>query len=446
MYEYLIYNQLKKYANAGKSFHVPGHKGRGEFLKLFPCAEIDVTELTYSDNLFCPNGVIADAQRDIAQILGAKKSYLLTDGSTSGVLSMLYVLSKRGGKVLVPRNCHQSVWNACRLFKLEPVILQGQLCSGVYLPPSPEDVEKQLKSDSGIAGMIALSPDYYGNIAPLAEYSRILKNFGKLLLVDEAHGAHLAFERRNGIYAGEFADIWVDGAHKCLPTLTQGAALSLNNEELAEDLEEGLATFRTTSPSYPIMASVEYGIKFVANNIGLTLAAKAAVKEFINSASPFEFYKADDWTKLAADFKPLNISADKAAQFLEKNGIYAELSDGRYLLFYISLQTAAEDLKLLSDKLSALLNEDSLKNTYIPCNPLPQNGRVCSYQTAVCSEKEFVPLADAAGRICAGNAGITPPCIPVIIGGELITEEAVKLLLSAQNTFGVTDGKVAVVK
>lgn len=446
MYEYLIYSQLKKCRKACKEFHVPGHKGRGEFAKLFPEAEIDITELSYSDNLFCPSGVIAKAQRDIAQILGAKRSYILTDGSTCGVLSMLYALSKRGGKVLVHRGCHQSVWNACRLFKLEPVILGGQLNRGVLLPPEPQEVEKLLKADGQIAGMIALSPDYYGNIAPLAEYSKILKAHKKLLLVDEAHGAHLAFERENGAYAGVYADIWVDGAHKSLPALTQGAILSLNNEEIIQDLEEGLAIFRTTSPSYPVMASVEYGVKYIANNIGLLNAAKNAAESFKNSATPFKFYNSGDWTKLAIDFKPLNISADKAAQFLEKSGIYAELSDGRYIIFYLSPQTGKEHLNRLYDGLLKLLNEESLQNTYIPRRALPQNERVCGYLTALSGESELVPLAEAVGRICAGNAGVTPPCIPVIVGGELITKEAANLLLSAQSTFGVTDEKVAVVK
>ena len=175
MYSYRIYNQLKKYAKADKSFHVPGHKGLGEFAKKFPIARLDITELSYSDNLFCPNGVIASAQRDIAKILGAKRSFILTDGSTCGVLSMLYVLKKHGGKVIIPRNCHTSVWNACRLFNIEPLIASGKTVNGVLLPPEPKIIENILNSEKDVAGMVALSPDYYGNTAPLAEYKQILQ-------------------------------------------------------------------------------------------------------------------------------------------------------------------------------------------------------------------------------------------------------------------------------
>ena len=50
MYGYHILNQLKKYSKANKSFHVPGHKARGEFNSKFPIAKMDITELSYSDN------------------------------------------------------------------------------------------------------------------------------------------------------------------------------------------------------------------------------------------------------------------------------------------------------------------------------------------------------------------------------------------------------------
>ena len=137
MYKYLIYSQLKAYAKADKSFHMPGHKARGDFKSKFPVAPFDITELSYSDNLLCPTGIIAKAQSELAEILGAKKSFILTDGSSSGVLAMMYALSKFGNKVIVPRNCHVSVWNACKLFNLEPVIVQGAHDEGVLLPPSP---------------------------------------------------------------------------------------------------------------------------------------------------------------------------------------------------------------------------------------------------------------------------------------------------------------------
>ena len=445
MYEYLIYSQLKKYARTEKSFHVPGHKARGDFKSKFPIAPLDVTELSYSDNLFCPSGVIEGAQKDIAEILGAKKSYILTGGSSSGVLSMIYAASKRGNKLIVPRNSHQSVWNACKIFGVEPVIVQGKTKHGVVTPPDAALIERLIENDVNIAGMLVTHPDYYGNLSPLKSYKDVLKKNRRLLLVDGAHGAHLAFERESKGYAGVYADIWVDGAHKSLPVLTQGAVLSVNDEKQVPAVEEALAIFRTTSPSYPIMASVEYGIKYMYSNGEQLQSAKQAVSAF-REKSGYKFYNSGDWTKLALDFKPLGVSPDIVAGLLEKKGIYAELSDGRYLLFYLSPMVGASDLTKLGFALSMVLRGKKIKGTFEEPPQIPENERTYSFQYALKHPREKVPLKRAAGRMCAVNAGVTPPCIPVIVAGELITDEAIKTLSAAKNTFGLTDGNIWVVK
>ena len=445
MYAYHIYSQLKKKARLDGRFHVPGHKARGDFKSKFTIAPLDITELSYSDNLFCPDGIIAEAQKDIAEILGAQKSYILTDGSTSGVMSMIYAVKDRGAKIIVPRNCHQSVWNACRIFGLEPVIVQGETEDGLMLPPSPEDIKELIEKDITIGAMIVTSPDYYGKVAPLKEYAHILKSNGRLLIVDGAHGSHLAFEKNRRGYAGVYADLWVDGVHKSLPVLTQGAVVSAGNKELIPALEEGLNIFRTTSPSYPIMASVEYGIKFVKNNENVLADAVEAVNNF-RKECVLPVVPADDWTKIVVDFSAKGISADKASECLEKKGIYAELSDGRYIIFYVSVMTAASDLNSLNNAISEIALNRKLTNSYVARPAVPKRDRTLSFQYAIKEERELIHLEKAAGRMCAVNAGITPPCIPVVVAGEIITKEVIEVLSAAKTTFGIADGKVWVVK
>lgn len=444
MYEYLIYDQLVKFEKAEKAYHMPGHKARGDFAKKFPVANIDVTELPYSDNLMCPTGVIAKAQEEIAAILGAQKSYILTDGSSSGIMAMLYAASKRGNKIIVPRNSHLSVWNACAVLGLEPVIIQGKTERGVICPPDPDDIEQLVVNDVNIAGMIAVSPDYYGNISPLSTYSDIMKRNKRILLVDGAHGAHLAFSPDKAGYAGVYADAWVDGAHKTLPTLTQGAVLNLGEISLVSDIEDGLNIFRTTSPSYPVMASVEYGVKSVSNNSGELKKACEAAKA-LRDDPRINCYPSDDWAKIAVDCEPYGISADLAAEALEKKDVYCELSDGRYLLFYLSAVTTVSDIKRLKTQLLSVLFSKKLKGTYRPKPPVAAASRTYSFQYALKRAFEWINLESAAGRMCARNAGITPPCIPVVAAGEIITEAAIRSLKSSK-TFGIVNGKIAVVK
>lgn len=447
IYNYEILSQLSRYKGKDKiRLHMPGHKNASAFRAAFPVAPIDITELSFSDDLSCPSGAIARAQRDIAEIVGAERAFITTDGSSSGVMAMLYVAASYGNKIIVPRNSHKSVFNACRIFGLEPVIVQGAEAEGVLTFPEPELIERLIVNDVNISGAIITSPDYYGNIAPLEKYAEVLKKHDRLLFVDGAHGAHLALEEDRKGYAGVYADMWVDGAHKTLPTLTQGAVVLVRNSEIAEKAAEAMSIFRTTSPSYPIMASVEYGVKYFINNPKFLAKAKEAVAAFRADMEGVTFYPSEDWAKIAIDFKPLGIDPSIVQHALEKKGIYAEMNDGRYLLFYLSPLVTYGQLSELKSALYAEMARKKNKGTYRQKPSIPSAERTYSFIYALKQKAEYVPLKEAVGRMCAENAGITPPCLPVVIAGEMVSSQAAELLSSAKNTFGVIDGKIKVVR
>ena len=447
VYNYEILTQLSRYKGKDRiRLHMPGHKNFPAFRAAFPVAPIDITELSFSDDLSCPSGAIDRAQRGIAEITGAKRAFITTDGSSSGVMAMMYVAAAFGNKIIVPRNSHKSVFNACRLLGTEPVIVQGKEEEGVLTFPEPELLEKLIVNDVNISGAIITSPDYYGNIAPLDRYAEVLRKHGRFLFVDGAHGAHLALEEDRKGYAGVYADMWVDGAHKTLPVLTQGAAVLVANEELSDKAEEAMSVFRTTSPSYPVMASVEYGIKYFINNPKLLARAKDAVAAFRAEMEGVTFYPSADWAKVAIDFKPLGIDPSIAQTALEKKGIYAEMNDGRYLLFYLSPVVTAGQLAELRAALIGVMAKKKNKGTFRDRPSIPVAERTYSFIYALRQRAEYVPLKEAVGRMCAENAGVTPPCLPVVIAGEMVSPQAAELLSSAKNTFGVRDGKIKVVR
>ena len=361
-------------------------------------------------------------------------------------MAMMYVAAAFGNKIIVPRNSHKSVFNACRLLGTEPVIVQGKEEEGVLTFPEPELLEKLIVNDVNISGAIITSPDYYGNIAPLDRYAEVLRKHGRYLFVDGAHGAHLALEEDRKGYAGVYADMWVDGAHKTLPVLTQGAAVLVANEELSDKAEEAMSVFRTTSPSYPVMASVEYGIKYFINNPKLLARAKDAVAAFRAEMEGVTFYPSADWAKVAIDFKPLGIDPSIAQTALEKKGIYAEMNDGRYLLFYLSPVVTAGQLAELRAALIGVMAKKKNKGTFRDRPSIPVAERTYSFIYALRQRADYVPLREAVGRMCAENAGVTPPCLPVVIAGEMVSSQAAELLSSAKNTFGVRDGKIKVVR
>ena len=73
--------------------------------------------------------------------------------------------------------------------------------------------------------------------------------------------------------------------------------------------------------------------------------------------------------------------------------------------------------------------------------------RKMPYLTAnVNSRKESVDLKESAGKILAENVGVFPPCFPLCMAGEVMTEEIIAILSEAKNTFGIINNKVKVVK
>lgn len=416
-----IYNMLRAHAKKKHvSFHTPGHKA----------GDWDITELSYSDNLSCPKGVIAEAERDISALLHSSASFILTDGSTSGIFSMLK--ASKITSLALPRSAHKSVLNGCLILNIKPVFLEIPCSEGIPLQPCREEIEKKLKQAEAL---LLTSPDYYGNIAELVFLRELCDREKKLLLIDGAHGGHL--RRQKELYAGAYADFWVDGVHKSLPALTQGAVVSARTLKQAEDLKEAVDIFRTTSPSYPIMASVEYAVKYRENP-----KLEREVLRFIRS-NPSRIYFGGDWTKLCVRFGESSFLVEK---YLEKKGVYAEFCDGNILMFYLSPATKIRDFSLLCKYLKDCFRlfplSDSRKNPAgfsAPTSPVPPPRLSApSFQT------EWVELERAEGRICARACGLFPPCMPLLFPNEKIAAEKIRLLKTADNVFGLQDGKICV--
>ncbi len=413
-----IYRTLKTHAR-GKhiSFHTPGHKA----------GKWDITELAYSDNLSSPKGCILQAERDIATIVGAEKSFILTDGSTAGVFAMLFAAKKLGAKcVLVGQNSHKSVFNACAVLGLDLLTFENASAERIPLPIGESALGENVEKADAV---LLTCPDYYGNIADLSAIAARLQKANKLLLIDGAHGGHLHFQKE--IYAGSYADFWVDGVHKSLPALTQGALVSAKTKDGATALYEGVQYFRTTSPSYPIMASVEYAVKY-PRNIKMEERARAFAKQF-----PDRIYFGGDWTKLCVRFGKQAFEAEKS---LQKKGIYAEFCDGNVIVFYLSPATKMREWKTLTKCLARLF----IQFPYTPQKELERIPATLDFDKNAVAQ--WLETDKCAGKICAGDCGLFPPCTPLLVKGERIEEEKLALLTKADNAYGVWENKILVYK
>lgn len=421
-----IYNAVKGYLKKSRiRLHMPGHKGKRI---LGVSGRADVTELPAIEN----EKAVLLAEKDCARILGVKQVFFLTGGATVGVLAAIFAVKDFCKKIVIVRSSHKSVYNACELFNIEPIILDEL---------NKETLERAFLKEGAGAALIT-SPDYYGRIADLAGIKEVCIKYGKKLIVDGAHGN--AFLYLGLPYSGAFADVCVEGLHKTNFTFNQGAIVSVNDESLTEKVKKGVGVFSTTSPSYVLLSSIEYGIKYYAAH-KKDLIKKASVisrakDKLINAG--LKVMSAEDPFKITLLTGESGFSGKDLANALAKKGIYPELyGEDRVLFMFSAANTVGEIGRFCKAVLNAArrLDKKEVKSEK------PISHRIgLSYLAAVNAESELTPLFMAAGKVCAENFGKFPPCSPACVAGEIIEPSDVEDLYG--DAFGVYDGKVKTVK
>lgn len=410
-------------------FHMPGHKGMASPLKeLFGDAmRFDVTEIPGTDSLYDAAGPILEAERLAASLFGVRETLLSASGASLCIQTMLRLVAGRGQKVLCARNLHRSAVNAMALLGLEPVWLWPRPQAGFALPgrPDPCDVERELAQDADIAAVYLTSPDYYGELADVASIAVVCERYGVPLLVDNAHGAHLRFCGDGGLHPARLgASLICDSAHKTLPVLTGGAWLHLNAPQFTrDDAKRAMALFGTTSPSYPIMLSLDLARAWLARSgrkaygalcgTVQSLRALAAVRGLHPLEGPF-----CDPARLTLDTANAGVSGATAAQSMQKQGIFPEYADGRHVVLLPTPFNSEEDFSRLRAWLDAFCPEGHPLPLPEYCPQPP--GRVMPLREALLAPQETVAVEDAAGRVCAASECPCPPGVPPVMPGELI--------------------------
>ena len=446
---HILQTRLAALSAARTPLHMPGHKRRVSPAPGLP-ADWDLTEIDGADDLHGAGGILAEAMGRTARLWGAARSFYLVNGATCGLLAGIRALAPAGSTVIAARNCHKSVFHAIELGDLQVrwVMPKPDRAFGIHGSIAPQDVAAALDACPQAACVILTSPTYEGVLSDIASIAGLCHARGVPLLVDEAHGAHyLPLARAHGWRGGALAggaDIVVQSPHKTLPSLTQTALLHLGGRygpALADEVERQLDVFETSSPSYPLMASLDGCTGLLAAHGREWFAGWAArLARFDAAAAGLRRLRvlghgadapqghpacfALDPGKILVDGGAAGLTGAQLAERLRRDhGFEPEMSCGSQVLAMTSPCDADDTL----DRFAAALAELDAGCAAPPDGrplppPPPAPGRAaCTIARALRLPACTRPLAGAEGCVAAEYLWAYPPGVPLVVPGERLT-------------------------
>lgn len=470
-----LLSALQAYADRSyAAFHTPGHKrgqGMGRSLTHLLGAQAsraDLPELPELDNLFAPQGVIHAAQTLAAQAFGADQTWFLVNGSTSGVMAMMLATCNPGDKIILPRNVHQSAISGLILSGAMPVFVQPEydpewdLAHGV----TPAAIATALTQHPDAKAVLVVYPTYYGTCSDLAAIAEVTHQRNIPLLVDEAHGAHLAFHPELPTPAlAANADLTVQSTHKTLSALTQAAMLHRRGSRVDRDrISQALQLVQSTSPNYLLLAGLDaarhqmatVGKGLMAQTLQLADQARSRLSQIpgldilqAEQATVSGFW-ALDRTRLTVKVTGLGIDGFTADEILHQQlGVTCELPALRHLTFILSLGNTAADIERLVQGFWQLAKgverggdrgdkgdeEDKGVGSQRLVGEMVMSPRQAWFATT-----EMVEAEQAIDRISAELVCPYPPGIPVLMPGERITQTAIDDLQQVLASGGMISG------
>ena len=328
--------------NKKELFTTPSHNGKiCIFHKFYQWYRNDISET----DAYNPVEALKNAETRAAKIYGVKSTHFLTNGSTSGIHAAVLTACKRGEKLLIWNKAHPSHKNAGILAGAE--IAEYELPYndewGIYEKLSPKEFE-DLVSQNKPKAVIVTSPTYEGIVSDVEAFGNICKKYGVILIVDEAHGALYPFSDDLPRSAVKYADFTIQSLHKTAGGINPTALLHSNSNL---DVEDALKLITTTSPSYPMLATIEANINFLNSQKGKKKLRDLidGIKRLRNKLTNLDFY-GDDITKIL--IKKKNLSGFELSEILyNKYNIEDERTNAKSTMLLTGLGTTDAKLKKL---------------------------------------------------------------------------------------------------
>ncbi|NJP39003.1 aminotransferase class I/II-fold pyridoxal phosphate-dependent enzyme [Alkalicoccus luteus] len=424
------------------SFHVPGHKN-GALLPagtegIFETVmQIDKTEITGLDDLHDATGVIREAEILLSRLYKSRNSRFLIGGSTSGILAAVLSSVSRGETVLVQRNCHQSVFHALELAGAEAVLIEPdkEARTGAALGIPAGALETALAKVPEAVAVMITNPSYEGYAQQLHAHAALCQKYGALFIVDEAHGAHFLPGAEHPFFESaveQGADLVIQSAHKMLPALTMGAWIHICSSRVDESaLNRMLQMIQSSSPSYPIMASLDAARAFLADVKEWDKIAAAAHAFCRQAGAPLLPVQLGQWR--LDPLKAVFAASDQTSTFamerrLEAANAFAELRTPELLVLTLPLHAGL--IQRMIEKLPVLSEGPLDASVFQHAEPEIRLRRPALLQEEMGKlVVESCPIYEASGKISAADLIPYPPGVPLLIRGEQITDQHIEKLL-----------------
>lgn len=445
-----LFEAVKKYVDDKViQFHVPAHKqgyGIPELRDYIGerALQMDANGMEDLDFANNPTGVIAEAEKLLAYAYGAESAFFLVNGTTAGVQAMILSACEPGEKIIIPRNAHKSTIGGIILSGAIPIYIQPEINDriGIAMGISPESLKQTIKENPHAKAVFVINPTYYGYASDLKSIVRIAHQHNMMVLVDEAHGAHMSFHDDFPLTAMEVgADMSAASLHKTGGSMTQSSILLLRSKMISEErVKQVLDLSYTTSSSYLLMCSLDIARKQLAtrgfNLLEETLNLARQARERINQIEGLYAFGKEltgtpgchdfDETKLGIYVRGLGYTGYQMESVLRKQfNIQIELSDLNNILAMVTIGDRPENLEALENAMKIIASQTEIKD-YSSKAIIPQTPKmVITPRDAFYSPKKKVALEDSVGEIAGEMVMAYPPGIPVICMGERITREIV---------------------
>lgn len=412
---------------------------------------IDLINIAPLDDLHQPVGVILEAQKLAADAFGADVTFFSVQGTSTAIMAMILSVCGNGDKIIVPRNVHKSVLSAIIFAGARPVFLSPvrDRNLGIDHGVTTKSVRRALERHPDAAAVLVINPTYFGVCTHLKEIVDLVHEYDIPVLVDEAHGALIHFSDQlpmSAMQAG--ADIAATSVHKLGGSMTQSSILNLRQRLInPQRVQTILSLLTTTSTSYPLLASLDtarrqlalHGRELADRTVALAAKARDAVnaieglysfgEELLGEEATYDF----DPTKLTVHVRKLGITGYDAENWLrDRYNIEVEMSDMYNILCLITPGDDESSIAILIDALKTLSSEhlDKANEVLEVVVEIPDIPHLSlTPRDAFYGETERVPFRESAGRIIAEFIYVYPPGIPILLPGEIISQENIDYIV-----------------